>query len=175
MIDERTGWARTYRRLEALALRVFRALPAPVRRGLVRSATPSFTVGAVAAISCGERVLALRQPHRPGWSLPGGLLARGETAAAGVAREVLEETGLRIEVGLPVTTVVAARVRRVDVVFGIEVPQCFPVTAGGEAQHAQWVTFDDLQEVDEPTRDILDALARARSPGAYGGSVRGVR
>ena len=37
-------------------------------------------------------------PLKGYWSLPGGLLETGETLEEGIAREVLEETGLRIEV-----------------------------------------------------------------------------
>lgn len=36
-------------------------------------------------------------PLKGYWSLPGGLLETGETLEAGVAREVLEETGLRVK------------------------------------------------------------------------------
>lgn len=36
------------------------------------------------------------QPLKGYWSLPGGLLETGETLEEGVAREVLEETGLRV-------------------------------------------------------------------------------
>jgi 8-oxo-dGTP diphosphatase len=37
-------------------------------------------------------------PLKGYWSLPGGLLETGETLEEGVAREVLEETGLRVKV-----------------------------------------------------------------------------
>lgn len=37
------------------------------------------------------------EPLRGWWSLPGGVLETGETLAEGVAREVLEETGLIVE------------------------------------------------------------------------------
>ena len=36
-------------------------------------------------------------PLKGYWSLPGGLLETGETLEEGVAREVLEETGLRVK------------------------------------------------------------------------------
>src|SRR5690348_15413586 len=102
-----------------LALRIFRRLPAPVRRTLVRAGTPSFTVGAVCLLQRQDRLLMLRQPHRVGWSLPGGLLDRGETAAQAVVREVREEIGLDIEVGRPVTVVVDSPLRRVDVIYRV--------------------------------------------------------
>ena len=39
------------------------------------------------------------EPLAGHWSLPGGMLEVGETLAAGVARELLEETGLVVTVG----------------------------------------------------------------------------
>ena len=45
-----------------------------------------------------ELLLAVRLDLR-GWELPGGHLEPGEAADAGLAREVLEETGLVVDVG----------------------------------------------------------------------------
>lgn len=48
-----------------------------------------------------ERVLLVRratEPARGEWTIPGGLLEVGETLAEGVARELLEETGLSVRV-----------------------------------------------------------------------------
>jgi ADP-ribose pyrophosphatase YjhB (NUDIX family) len=48
------------------------------------------------------RVLVIRRAHAPlagEWSIPGGLLELGEKLREGCAREVLEETGLTVEVG----------------------------------------------------------------------------
>ncbi len=48
------------------------------------------------------RVVLVRRRHEPlagQWSLPGGMLELGETLEAGTAREMLEETGLVVDVG----------------------------------------------------------------------------
>lgn len=61
---------------------------------------PMVGVGAV-IFKDGMVVLVRRrfEPLAGQWSLPGGRLELGETLEAGVAREILEETGLQIEVG----------------------------------------------------------------------------
>lgn len=160
------------RRGHTAALLAFRWLPAPVRRRLVAAVTPGFTVGAVCALQHGDTLLFLRQPHREGWSLPGGLLDRGESPADGVVREVREETGLRIEVGLPLTTQVNAAVRRVDVIYRVRVDERPHVEPGGEARDARWLRPGEvLEDADGPTREILALLERVAAPGAYDGRV----
>lgn len=162
------------KRAYIVALTVFRWLPAPVRRLLVRTGTPSFTVGAVCVIDHHGSYLVLRQPHRPGWSLPGGLCDRGESAADAVTRELHEETGLRIEVGLPVSVQVNGRVRRVDVIYRIRVDDRPPVSAGGEATEARWLPpAVVLDGADGPTREVLDLLQRADVDGATDGRILG--
>jgi ADP-ribose pyrophosphatase YjhB (NUDIX family) len=60
--------------------------------------TPLIGVGAV-VVQTGRVLLVRRgrEPLKGQWSLPGGLLEVGESLTAGVAREVLEETGLIVE------------------------------------------------------------------------------
>jgi 8-oxo-dGTP diphosphatase len=57
-------------------------------------------VGVGAVVVDRERVLLVQRGHEPSkgkWSLPGGILELGESLVDGVAREVLEETGLVVE------------------------------------------------------------------------------
>jgi ADP-ribose pyrophosphatase YjhB (NUDIX family) len=59
-------------------------------------------VGVGAVIVHGGEVLIVRRANPPlqgEWSIPGGALELGEKLRDGVAREVLEETGLEVEVG----------------------------------------------------------------------------
>ncbi|MEJ5914767.1 NUDIX hydrolase [Pseudokineococcus sp. 1T1Z-3] len=159
------------RRAYTAALLAFRASPAPVRRAVVRAATPGFTVGAVVAIEHDGEVLFLRQPHRVGWSLPGGLLDAGERPEQGVVREVHEETAMRVEVGLPVTTQVNARVRRVDVIYRLRTSERPHVVAGGEAKEHRWMALDALEDADDSTREIVELLRRTQDVGCYDGRV----
>ncbi len=46
-----------------------------------------------------ERVLLTRRADNGQWCLPGGMMEAGESLAEACAREVWEETGLRVQVG----------------------------------------------------------------------------
>lgn len=159
------------RQVYPVALRVFRRLPPRVRRTLVRLGTPGFTVGAVALIEHDGEVLFLRQPHRVGWSLPGGLLDSGEAAAAGVEREITEETGLRVQVAKPLTVQVNSRLRRVDVIYHVPIDRRPQVTVGGEAEGCQWISPGRVPEMDASTREILDTFAAASRSGGQAGRL----
>src|SRR5919199_4110090 len=149
------------------ALRTFRALPRPLRILAVRIIAPNHTVGALCFLERADgRVLLLRQYHRDGLTLPGGLLNRGEDPARAVVREVREETGLAVEVDMPFATLVAPGSRRVDVLFHVPVPADVPVRADGEAIHAEWRALAEAGEVDEPTAMSFAAFSRWRSDGS---------
>jgi 8-oxo-dGTP diphosphatase len=72
----------------------------PLRPQRQYPAAPIVGVGAV-IVENGQVVLVKRrfEPLAGQWSLPGGRLELGETLEAGLAREMLEETGLEVEVG----------------------------------------------------------------------------
>jgi ADP-ribose pyrophosphatase YjhB (NUDIX family) len=62
---------------------------------------PLVGVGAV-ILSTDGRVVLVKRRHEPlagQWSLPGGMLELGESLEAGLAREMLEETALHVDVG----------------------------------------------------------------------------
>lgn len=67
-----------------------------------RTYPPRPIVGVGAIVLVDGQVVLVKRGHPPlagEWSLPGGALELGETLQEGVAREILEETGLVVEVG----------------------------------------------------------------------------
>jgi len=88
--------------LEMMALATGEAVAdwAPIRDTVLTHSTP-FAVGDAAVIDDDGRILLLQRSDNGLWAMPGGALEVGETAAAGVAREAVEETGVHCEpVGL---------------------------------------------------------------------------
>lgn len=145
------------------ALRAFRALPPWPSQQVIRLASPTYTLGSVAIIEHDERVLALRQTHRTGWTLPGGLIDAGEEPAEALRRELLEETGLDVDPGDVVASVVDPGVKHVDIIFRIECPRRPPVRVGSEATAHDWLRLADLSGSDRATRRIIRAVEAARA------------
>lgn len=116
---------------------------------------PAAPVAAVGGVVLeGDAVLLVKRafPPRQGeWSLPGGQLELGESLTEGVAREVFEETGLRVDVG-PVVEVFD-RVHR-DASGGIRFHFVIvdflcrvvggALRAGDDAAEVRWVRHDQV-------------------------------
>ncbi|GAA1792832.1 NUDIX hydrolase [Planosporangium flavigriseum] len=153
------------RALRLTAFRAFYRLPLRWRRRLVRMGTAHYIVGAVTIVRAADgrspgRILLLRQPPGPGWSLPGGLLNRGERPVVGAARELAEETGIRVDPadlrpGVP-NAIVHSSGRWVDMVFEASVPADQPFTVDeAEVHEAAWHPLDALPRLTGPTARLL--------------------
>ena len=118
-------------------------------------------VGAVATDGQG-RLLMIKRGREPGaglWSIPGGRIEPGETDAEALAREMLEETNLTVEVGqllgrvqrpFPDGAVIDIRDYAVAVTGGTLRP-------GDDAADARWVAIADLNSL-EITEGLIEAL-----------------
>ena len=56
------------------------------------------SAGAIVLNDLGE-VLLVKDARKDAWTFPGGIIEEGEGVLDGVKREVLEETGIIVEVG----------------------------------------------------------------------------
>jgi 8-oxo-dGTP diphosphatase len=122
-------------------------------------------VGVGAVIVDEGRVVLIRRRYEPlagQWSLPGGTLELGETLESGTAREMLEETGLVVDVG-PVIEVFDRIMfddeRRVRYHFVLVDYLCWPMS--GELRAGSDVDDAVLAAPDELTRYALTKKATA--------------
>ena len=84
--------------IEMLALATERPVAElePLRESIFSRMSP-LVAGTAAIIDDDAKILLMRRSDNRLWAMPGGILEVGETPAAGVVREALEETGVRCE------------------------------------------------------------------------------
>lgn len=109
-----------------------------------RKPPPIVCAGAVVRDGDG-RLLLVRRGHAPSlglWSVPGGRVEDGETPAQAAAREVLEETGLQVEIGDLLASVhigdYLVHDFAADVVGGVLRP-------GDDATDVRWCSFEEAE------------------------------
>jgi 8-oxo-dGTP diphosphatase len=133
-------------------------------------------VGVGAVIMEQDKVVLVKRRFEPlagQWSLPGGRLELGETLDAGLTREMLEETGLTVQVG-PVVDVFDRILldpeRRVRYHYVLIDYLCRPIggslTHGSDVAAAEFVVTDDLARyrlTPKATSVIEKAVALART------------
>ena len=152
-------------RVRPVLLRIWRDVPFPgwMRLVFLRLLNPSFMVGAMALIQDEHgRVLILEHTYRREvpWGLPGGWLKHAESPEAGLAREVLEETGLRVRVD----ALLAADFwgsSQLDLLFRCTVESGSYQSSDETGLH-RWVLLDHLPEL------LPNQLALLHKAGLFG-------
>ena len=118
---------------------------------------PETCVGAIAVRD--DELLLVRRGHGPAggsWSLPGGRIEWGETAAEAVLRELAEETGLEAVCGRLVGwfELIEAEHHVVVLDFEVTVIGDDRPAASDDAAEAEWVPLHEVTE-----RRLSDGLA----------------
>ncbi len=127
---------------------------------------------AVAAVVFDDRgrVLLVERGRPPGaglWTVPGGRLELGESLAAGVAREVREETGLEVEVDELVAVVERSSLSPPTPYHYVILDYLAHYRggeprAGSDARAARFCAEDELAAL-PLTEGLLPVLAKARA------------
>ncbi|MEC5398219.1 NUDIX hydrolase [Uliginosibacterium sp. H1] len=130
------------------------------------SATDSAPLDVLAWVSVHERrVLVVRTRGRDAWYLPGGKREPGESDAQGLAREVMEELGVRLQPGS-----LRHYCTVEDVSHGLAVTrqvrmQCFTAQAEGapapqaEIEALAWLSAAEVTACAPAARQVLARLA----------------
>lgn len=108
--------------MKVFLLKIWKSLPdSELLRGiLIWLITPKFLVGVVGVvINQSKQILLLKHTyrHKYPWGLPGGWLKRGEQPMQALQREIMEETGMTIEVVRPLIVEGDEDWPRVDLIF----------------------------------------------------------
>jgi ADP-ribose pyrophosphatase YjhB (NUDIX family) len=121
---------------------------------------------------CVLLVRRARAPYAGLWSLPGGKIEADESARDAVRRELKEETGIEAEIEGVVDTVKivpedgsGSLTYRLTVFYGH--PTGGSLKAAGDAEAAEWVHLDEVEELAMTPRTadlIWIAAHRARTP-----------
>ena len=103
--------------------------------------------------------------YRRGWSLPGGIIDRGEAPDAAVVREFMEELGLRIRVDSEPWVVFDSRMRRIETVYRGELlddidPDSITVRTH-ELDAVGWYAPDEPPEIEREAVDVITVIRQS--------------
>lgn len=131
---------------------------------------PHVTVGAVGAVFDAQgRLLLVEHVFHPRfpWGLPGGWMGRREAPGDTVRREVIEETGLHVEIVKPLAIVPTVMLRNhLDVAFLCELApesEGAQVKLSGELLDYRWADPFHLPPLGEFHTRVVEAALAERS------------
>ncbi len=109
------------------------------------------------------RILLIKRKNEPfknSWALPGGFLEETENLKEGAKRELLEETGVEVEVLNQLKTYGDLnrdpRGRTISIAFIGKLNKEIKIKAGDDAKEAHWFSLDKLPELAFDHSEIIE-------------------
>lgn len=136
------------------------------RCGFVYYFNPLAATVAIITNGKGEILVATRskEPAKGTLDLPGGFCDSYETAEEGVAREVLEETGLKVTSAQYLFTIPntysysGMELHTMDMFFRCEVEDCYTLAADDDVAELRWIGIDSLDSKDFGLQSISKSI-----------------
>ena len=155
--------------LMRLLATIFNSFPVRWQRRFMSAANDRFLVGVTGlGVDAQGRVLLAR--HRfgaPEWRFLGGFLHPRERVEDALAREILEETGLVVEIGPILEVVTGYRWERVELVFAYRI-KSGSVALTDEVAELRGFPASELPEVRADQRGLIERHAAAAIAWAEG-------
>ena len=148
--------------MKALLLKIWKALPESelLRGSLVWLITQKFLVGVVGVvINQSQEILLLKHTYRKKypWGLPSGWMKRGEQPMKALQREILEETGMTVEVVRPLIVEGDEDWPRVDLIFLCRLIDD-EFSSSDEVYSAKFFTLTELPEIMPSQKRIIQKV-----------------
>lgn len=147
--------------LETLINLTWKKLPYKTRLRIVRVTQKKFTASVVAIVTnANKEVLVLDHYIRPGasWGLPGGFMEADENPEEAIKRELLEETGLKLE-NLELLRIKTIR-KHIEVLFKAEAFGEGKVMSR-EIKDLGWFALDSLpSKMSEPQKELVRGILK---------------
>ena len=113
------------------------------------------------------------EPFKGDWAIPGGFVLNDESLEEAVQRELMEETGVKINYLEQLYTFGNTerdpRGRVISVAYvGLVRPNMFKIFASTDAEQAQWFSIDEIPNLSFDHKDILEkAILRLQNKITY--------
>jgi len=124
---------------------------------------PRHIVAASALVRNDKGQILLVRTHRRGWEIPGGQIEIGESLIAGLKREVLEESGVQVEIGR--LAALCSNLTSSIVIFCFEARYLGgQLRPSDETPEVRWVSSEGaLEMISHPAilQSVVDVLAEA--------------
>lgn len=138
--------------------------------GFINYENPKIIVGAV--VTYGDRYLLARraiEPRKGFWTIPAGFMELDETAEAGAAREVWEETEARVRVDALLGVYSLTHINQVHLIYRAEM-ETEHHAPGIESQDVRLLAWDEIPWTDLAFPSVtwaLEAHRRRRGQSAF--------